>query len=99
MKPTLDSDEAARFLKIHIETLFRLARDGKIPAAKIGRSWVFVTADLIQHLRAKYRQQLDKEGKPWGTSEKKVLPEEEFHRSPRTTVLAYRRALAPAPKK
>ena len=54
MLSTLNLDEAARFLKIHRETLRRRAKAGEIPGAKIGRSWVFIESDLESHIRSQY---------------------------------------------
>jgi excisionase family DNA binding protein len=51
---TLDLQGAARLLKIHPITLQRKAKSGEIPAAKIGRAWVFVKVDLLEHIRAQY---------------------------------------------
>jgi excisionase family DNA binding protein len=47
---TLDLEEAARFLKIHPKTLQRLAHARRIPACKIGRSWLFVERLLVEHV-------------------------------------------------
>ncbi|MBI5861872.1 MAG: helix-turn-helix domain-containing protein [Rhodocyclales bacterium] len=51
---TLTLQEAARFLKIHPVTLQNKARAGEIPGAKIGKCWVFVEIDLIEHIRSQY---------------------------------------------
>ena len=54
---TLNSEETARFLKVHIETVSRLAKTGQLPGAKIGRSWVFLEEDLIEYLREQVQVQ------------------------------------------
>ena len=41
MDKVLDVREAAEYLRINDQTLRRLARDGEIPAFKVGRSWRF----------------------------------------------------------
>lgn len=51
---TLDLNAAAALLRIHPVTLREKARRGEIPGAKIGKSWVFVELDLIEHIRAQY---------------------------------------------
>jgi hypothetical protein len=51
---TLDLNAAAALLCIHPVTLRDKARRGEIPGAKIGKSWVFVELDLIEHIRAQY---------------------------------------------
>jgi excisionase family DNA binding protein len=40
-EPLLDSEDAARLLRIHPKTLQRLARNGEIQAVKIGKLWRF----------------------------------------------------------
>ena len=51
---TLDLQAAASFLHIHPVTLQEKARAGEIPGAKIGKCWVFVDVDLIEHIRSQY---------------------------------------------
>ncbi|MBX3589878.1 MAG: helix-turn-helix domain-containing protein [Burkholderiaceae bacterium] len=51
---TLVLQEAAAFLKIHPEELRRRAKLGQIPGAKVGRAWVFLEDDLVEHLRSLY---------------------------------------------
>lgn len=51
---TLTLQEAAFLLKLHPVTVAERAADGRIPAAKIGRRWVFVEDDLISFVRAHY---------------------------------------------
>jgi excisionase family DNA binding protein len=45
----LDAPEKARQLGIHPNTLVRMAREGRIPATKVGRSWRFA-ADTTEIL-------------------------------------------------
>lgn len=52
---TFDLKEAADFLKIHPVTLSIKAASGEIHGAKIGKAWVFLKVDLIEHIRAKYK--------------------------------------------
>ena len=44
----LDTDEAAKLLRIHPTTLRRMARKGEIPALQIGKLWRFATSALLQ---------------------------------------------------
>ena len=48
----MTSDEAARYLRIGTVTLKKKAREGSIPAAKIGRAWRFQKRDLDSWLDA-----------------------------------------------
>ena len=52
---TLNTKEAALFLKIHSVTLTKKAASGEIQAAKIGKCWVFLEVDLIAYIRSKYQ--------------------------------------------
>ncbi len=42
----LDAEEAARYLKINVQTLRRLAREQQIPSFKVGGSWRFMRSRL-----------------------------------------------------
>lgn len=50
-EPLLDTEEAARLLRIHPKTLRRSARLGEIPAKRIGRLWRFRASALNEWLR------------------------------------------------
>jgi excisionase family DNA binding protein len=51
---TLDLLQAADFLKLHWQTLRAKAKRGEVPAAKLGRRWVFLQEDLVSYLRSNY---------------------------------------------
>lgn len=51
---TLDLRQAAYFLKLHWQTLREKAKRGEVPAAKLGRRWVFLKVDLVSYLRSHY---------------------------------------------
>ena len=53
---TLTLQEAAECLKIHPVTLLEKANAGEVPGAKIGKRWVFVKIDLIEHIRSQYKR-------------------------------------------
>lgn len=55
---SMNLEQAAHFLKLHPEELRRRAKAGKIPAAKIGKCWVFLTADIVEFVRSQYASQL-----------------------------------------
>jgi len=46
----LTLEEARKYLKIHKGTLYRLAQQRRIPAAKVGRIWRFKKAKLDEWL-------------------------------------------------
>ena len=49
-EPLLDTEEAAKLLRIHPKTLRRSARLGEIPATRIGRLWRFRASVLNEWL-------------------------------------------------
>ena len=54
---SLDVDECAAYLKVDRTTVLKLAAEGVLPGAKIGRSWVFPENLLIEYLTAEVRRQ------------------------------------------
>jgi excisionase family DNA binding protein len=44
----LTTEEVLRYLKTTPRTIYRLIRDGKLPAVRVGRQWRFRRADLDQ---------------------------------------------------
>ena len=44
-------EEAARYLRVHSQTVYRRLRAGKLPGAKVGDQWRIRKADLDQHLK------------------------------------------------
>ncbi len=42
----MTSQEAADYLKMHVKTVCRLAKEGKIPAKKVGSEWRFLRTVL-----------------------------------------------------
>ena len=43
---TLDAEEAAALLHLNVKRVQSLAREGKLPAARVGRKWLFRRQDL-----------------------------------------------------
>lgn len=54
---TFSLEQAAEFLGIHKETLRRRAAEGRLPGAKVGKSWRFLEDDLVTYLRSLYPTQ------------------------------------------
>jgi excisionase family DNA binding protein len=40
-EPLLTADEAAEYLRIHVKTLQKMAREGKVPCVRMGKYWRF----------------------------------------------------------
>ena len=51
-EPVLNTEEAAALLHIHPKTLQRMARQGVVPAFRIGDLWRFRASDLDRWLRS-----------------------------------------------
>jgi excisionase family DNA binding protein len=51
MDEIMNLKEASEFLKIHEGTVRELAKEGKIPARKIGREWRFSKTALIEWMK------------------------------------------------
>ena len=49
-EPLLDTDEAARLLRMHPRTLRTKARRGSIPAVQVGKRWRFRASTLDRWL-------------------------------------------------
>lgn len=54
---SLNLKQAAAYLKVHPVTLSRLAASGRVPGAKIGRSWVFREEELSGWLQEEIASQ------------------------------------------
>lgn len=57
MSLTLDLLECAEFLKIEKAYALKLAGEGILPGAKVGKAWVFLQDDLVEYLRATVQDQ------------------------------------------
>jgi excisionase family DNA binding protein len=60
---TLQSDiltveELHGYLKIPKPTLYALAQNGRIPAAKVGKHWRFRRADIDQWMKSQHQRRL-----------------------------------------
>jgi len=50
MKEILTPHDAAKYLCVHVRTIYRLAKKGEIPGRKIGGSWRFKKNTLDEWL-------------------------------------------------
>ncbi len=57
MSVTVDAREAAHMLKVHYETVLDLIAKGTLPAAKVGRTYVMMTQDVIDYVQKSIEQQ------------------------------------------
>ena len=49
-QPLLKPEEVSRFLRVTKEHVYRLAREGKLPSVRVGRSLRFRSADIHEYL-------------------------------------------------
>ncbi len=62
---TVDITGAADLMKVHPKTVEEMIRAGEIPAAKMGRAYVMMTRDILQHIeRQIVRQTAERMGTP-----------------------------------
>lgn len=54
---TFDLQECADFLKVDRTTAMKLAQQGNIVGARIGRAWVFLEDDVVAFLREQAQRQ------------------------------------------
>jgi excisionase family DNA binding protein len=52
-EPLIRAEELARRLDVSESLVYRLARDGKIPAYKVGGNWRFSWMEVVDTLRQK----------------------------------------------
>jgi excisionase family DNA binding protein len=57
----LKSKEAAAFLRMNTYILYKLAKEGRFPGARIGTRWRFHRADLEIYARTKASQPFSKQ--------------------------------------
>jgi len=48
LPPVLTIEEASKYLRLPLSSLYKLAQDGKIPCQKVGRHWRF-RKETIDH--------------------------------------------------
>lgn len=59
-KEILTAKEVAEYLKLHIFTVHKLAREGKIPAFKIGMDWRFQKKAIDRWIKEKMTSNKEK---------------------------------------
>lgn len=50
----LTIEEVAKYLRVDVQTVYRLVKSGKLPAFKAGRKWRFHRADVERYVTYKY---------------------------------------------
>jgi len=84
----IGSDECAAMLRCTPEQVEELARAGEIPGLKMGRSWLFVRADLLAYLAEKARAEAQERRAKHQPRKDQPEPPKPRRRAP--PVLAYR---------
>jgi len=49
--PVFTVEEAARYLKVHEQTIYSLLRSGRLKGVKVGQQWRIHKEDLDEYLR------------------------------------------------
>jgi excisionase family DNA binding protein len=55
-EPLLTAEEAATHLRMHVKTLQKLAREGRVPCVRMGKYWRFRLSSLDQWLTAQHNR-------------------------------------------
>ena len=63
MADIIDAHEAARFLGISRITVYRKARDGSLPAFRVGSSWKFDRDKLDHWIQRQYDRQIQRDSR------------------------------------
>ncbi len=50
-KEIMNLKELAEYLELHIGTVRRYIRQGKIKGHKIGRKWIFIKTEIIEQIK------------------------------------------------
>lgn len=56
-------EEASKYLRVPLSSLYKLAQDGKIPCQKVGRHWRFRKETIDLWLDDQFKNELSKEPK------------------------------------
>ena len=70
---TLDAPTCAALLCCSQSHLHRLAREGIVPATKVGRGWVFIENDIIEWVREKSAPKRTPTPKTIGRPRKRIV--------------------------
>ncbi len=52
-EPLMDTEEVARYLKVHVKTVMNLVERGELRASKIGRHWRYRKRDVDEYFESK----------------------------------------------
>ena len=56
IEQVLSAQEAALYLRVHVKTLRRFAREGRVPCAKVGKHYRFQLSELDRWLRRQHNE-------------------------------------------
>ncbi len=76
---TLDVSEAALLLRAENETVMQFARRGELPGTRIGKSWVFLRADVLSFLRQRISSDTEERRQHYATSPLAIAIERPKH--------------------
>lgn len=73
MEEILTPFQVAKLLKVHVKTVYKLAKEGTIAGSRIGRSWRFSKSQLMNLLSEP--KTLARENSGRAATEDRTLPE------------------------
>ena len=63
-RDTLTPEEAAAYLRVNAQTMYRLLRSGQLPGVKVGRQWRIRRVALEQYLDGPPSPRGDEQARP-----------------------------------
>ena len=61
MEEFLTAKEVAKKLRLSVETVKKMLRDGELPGRKVGRKWLTSQSELAQHMEEQRKKQQGRE--------------------------------------
>lgn len=68
----MDTEEVARYLKVHVKTVTNLIERGELLASKVGRHWRFRKSDVDAYLERRLSRPRQDEKQPEQNDEKRL---------------------------
>ena len=60
----MQAKEVAEYLQLHLFTVHKFAREGRIPAFKLGNDWRFKRSSLEEWIKKEEKNSKDRNGHP-----------------------------------
>jgi len=73
MEEILTPSEVATLFKVHVNTVYKLAKEGRIPGYRVGRGWRFSRTDIVKFLSRRQRAGLKAKEGGFNRDKRKLL--------------------------